>query len=86
MPNPRLFDYKGSDKHKQRIAELLNVTDVIKDGVSMVDNDGIVDLSLLTVLQDEIDAILRYLDIDIFYRDENDNIYTDENGNRYTTA
>ena len=81
----KLLNYDGADKRLKRIADVLNVTDVRRDGSSMVDNDGIVDLSILTSLQDQIDMIIRYLGLDMYYRDENNNIYTDENGSRYSS-
>lgn len=84
MAREKLFDYQGSDKHKLRIADLLNITDVISDGVTMADSEGVVDLSILSSLQEQIDTIMRYLDINIFYTDENNEFYLDENGMRYS--
>jgi len=81
----KLLNYDGADKRIRRIADVLNVTDVRRDGNSMVDDNGVVDLSALTSLQDQIDMIIRYLDLDMYYRDENNNIYTDENGSRYSS-
>lgn len=41
----KLLNYNGEDKVKKRIADVLNVTDVQANGVSVVDNDGIAHVS-----------------------------------------
>lgn len=78
----KLLNYNGSDKVKKRIADVLNVTDVRKDGDSMVDNDGIVDLSVITQIQVELETLIRMLGLT--YANEDDYIYTNENGDNYT--
>lgn len=80
----RAFDWDGPEKVIKRISDKLNITEVLKDGVTMADSDGVVDLSILTSLQEQIDTIMRYLDINIFYTDENNEFYLDENGMRYS--
>ncbi len=41
----KLLRYNGSDKVKKRIADVLNVTDVRQNGVSIVNESGIADIS-----------------------------------------
>lgn len=41
----KLLNYNGEDKVKKRIADVLNVTDVQNNGVSVVDNNGIANLN-----------------------------------------
>lgn len=41
----KLINYNGSDKVKQRIADVLNVKDVQTNGVSIVDNNGIANIT-----------------------------------------
>ena len=82
----RLLECAREDKFERRVAELLNITDVVKDGQTMSDANGIVDLSILGLLQEEVNVILEYLNIDLYYCDENGEIYGDENGERYTPA
>lgn len=63
----------------------VKIKDVIQNAQSMADENGIVDLSILTVIGDEINTILRFLGIE-FYLDENGNEYTDENGLKYSSV
>lgn len=64
---------------------LIKIKDVVQNAQSMADENGIVDLSILTVIGDEINTILRYLGIE-FYTDENGDEYTDENGLKYSSV
>lgn len=41
----KLLNYHGSDKVKKRIADVLNVTDIVSGGVSIVDENGVADVS-----------------------------------------
>lgn len=41
----KLLNYHGSDKVKKRIADVLNVTDIVSSGVSIVDEYGVADVS-----------------------------------------
>jgi hypothetical protein len=81
----RLIEWNDRDKFRKRVADVLNISEVLKDGRTMADSNGVVDLSILSVIQEEIDIIMRYLDIDVFYKDEHDDVYTDENGFRYSS-
>ena len=80
----KLINWNDKDKFRKAVAQYLNVTDVIKDGASLVDANGIVDLSIITSIQQDIAVIFRILDVDPYYRDERNEIYTDELGSKYT--
>ena len=41
----KLLNYNGQDKVKKRIADVLNVTDVRQNGVSIVDSSGVAEIS-----------------------------------------
>lgn len=79
----RLIEWNDRDKFRKRVADVLNISEVVKDGRTMADSNGVVDLSILSVIQEEIDYIMHHLEIDKFYVDEHEEFYVDENGVRY---
>lgn len=83
MAREKLFDYQGYDKHKLRIADLLNITDVVADGVTMADDNGVVDLSMIAVLQRDVDYIMQQLDIGRYLKaSQNDDFILTSDGQR----
>ena len=41
----KFIDYQGRSKYKAKVAEKLNVTDIVSGGVSLVDENGVADVS-----------------------------------------
>lgn len=80
----KLINFRGDSKVIKRICELLNVFDVRINDNSIVDNNGIVDLTMIANMQDQIQAIIDYLGLDAWWTDENGNIFTDEEGYQFT--
>lgn len=79
----RLIEWNDRDKFRKRVADVLNISEVVKDGVTMADSDGVVDLSILSVMQRDIDYIMEHLDIGRYLKaSQNDDFILTSDGQR----
>lgn len=79
-------NYNGESKIIKRLCEWSNVTDIQIYNSSVVDSEGIAKLDVVYNIQEEVDLIIAYLGLDLFYKNQNDSIYTDQFGRRYTNT
>ena len=80
----RLIEWNDRDKFRKRVADMLNISEVVKDGRTMADSNGVVDLSFLSLMQRDIDFILEYIGASRYWQVAPTGEYlTDSDGNRF---
>ena len=80
----RLIEWNDKDKFRKRVADVLNISEVVKDGQTLSDSDGVVDLSFLSLMQRDIDFILEYIGSSRYWQVAPTGEYlTDSDGNRF---
>ena len=80
----RLIEWNDKDKFRKRVADVLNISEVVKDGQTLSDSDGVVDLSFLSLMQRDIDFIMEYIGASRYWQVAPTGEYlTDSDGNRF---
>ena len=79
----RLIEWNDRDKFRKRVADVLNISEVVKDGVTMADEEGVVDLSMLSTMQRDIDYIMSQIGIGRYLKaSQNDDFILTSDGQR----
>lgn len=79
----RLIEWNDRDKFRKRVADVLNISEVVKDGVTMADGEGVVDLSMLSAMQRDIDYIMSQIGIGRYLKaSQNDEFILTSDGQR----